>query len=169
MRDDGFSYEELDDERTINGELAQDCNSVSASEEIGPSAIEYVAQFKALIDACGQVSYYFNMRKYLAAEVNKVKIIASAYQHDLAYYNDQLNDWKTKAEIAFGALAFQANRLGYSLPEKKSYLNMLTLYKDRRDAYKDYLRTCLKNGELRSPARLESDFQKRLKKRLKNQ
>lgn len=169
MRDDGFSYEELDDERTINGELVPDCDSTSVPEEVSPSIIEYVAQYKALIDACGQVSYYFNMRKYLAAEVNKVKIIASAYQHDLAYYNDQLKDWKAKAEIAFGALAFQADRLGYSLPEKKSYLNMLTLYKDRRDAYKDYLRTSLKNGKPRSPAKLELDFQKRLKKRLKNQ
>ncbi|MBQ6414602.1 hypothetical protein IJI28_03220 [Candidatus Saccharibacteria bacterium] len=166
MRDD-FSFEEMDDARTFNGELVPDCEAIPVVDEVISPVIEYVAQFKALIDDCGWVSYHFNMRKYLAAKVNKAKIVASAYQHDLAYYIDQLNEWRTKAEIAFGALSVQAARLGYTMPERKLFLNMLTLYSDRRKAYKGYLQTCLKKKEARSPERLEADYQKLLEKRLK--
>ena len=171
--DDGWRFEENDDERTWGNELTPDCEEVPfdnelpfPEQEISP-VLEYVAEFKALIDACGCVSYYFNMKKYVAAEVSKAKIVAAAYSHDLRYYEDQLSEWKVKADIAFGALAVQAARLGYTMPKKKLFLNMLALYKDRREAYKGYLQTCLKKDQALSPIGLELKYQKLLRKRMK--
>lgn len=136
-------------------------------EEENLPVLEYLGEFKALIDACGKVSYYFNMKKFVAAEVNKAKKIASAYEHDLAYYKDQCNEWKVKAERSYEVLKLHAAKFGYEMPAKKDYLNSLTISKDRRAAYKGYLATCLKNRKTLSPAELERKFQNLLKKRLK--
>lgn len=173
MRNDGFSIEERDDKRTLDGSLVPDCEKVPFGEETAPlPVLEYLGEFKALIDACGQVSYYFNMKKFVAAGVNKAKNIASAYHHDLRYYSDQLNEWKEKARRSFAILGLHASKFGYEMPnstkkEINNYLNGLVVSKDRRDAYKDYLDTCLDNNKTLSPKQLEAKFQQRLQKRLK--
>ena len=52
------------------------------NSSVGTSVLEYLGNFKALIDACGSISYYNNMKNFINAGSNKVKIVASAYQHD---------------------------------------------------------------------------------------
>lgn len=166
IKKDDFSFEERDDERTTTGELVPDCEKPFETVEISP-VLEYLGEFKALIDACGQVSYFMNMENLVKADVNKAKIIASAYQHDLEYYKEQFKEWKEKAKRSFIVLSMHAGKLGYKLPNEKDFLNGLTLMKDRRDAYKDYLSTCLKHEKTLSPFEMEKKFQLRLKKRLK--
>ena len=163
MKDDGFRFEESDDERTWGDGLVPDCEKVEASKSL--PVLEYLAEFKALIDACGQVSYFYNMKKFVGAGVNKAKSIASAYQHDLRYYEDQLAEWRVKAERSFAILNLHAGCFNYEMPKKKAFLNALALYKERRVAYKGYLSTCLKYGRTISPDELEVKYQKRLKRR----
>ncbi len=163
---DGFSIEERDDERTISGELTPDCEK-PFEESVDLPIIEYIGEFKALIDACGQVSYFFNMRNFVSAGVNKAKVVASAYHHDLRYYQDQLDEWRAKARRSFAVLCLHAKKFGFSMPSSENgYLNMLAVSKDRRDSYKGYLTTCLKNSKALSFAELEVKFQVRLKKAL---
>lgn len=131
-----------------------------------PPILEYLGEFKALIDACGMVSYNWRMRENLKAGINKVKIVAASYQHDLKHYDDELTEWRAKANRAFTVLSFQAEKLGYEMPERKVFLNDLAILKDRRKAYKGYLETCIKNSKTLSPAELEAKFQQRLQKRL---
>lgn len=159
MRDD-YNIEEKDDERTFNNELTPDCEN-----RILP-VIEYLGEFKALIDACGQVSYHFNMKKFVSADINKAKKIASAYHHDAQYYTQQLNEWRVKARRSYAIVGFHAARLGFQMPNENDFLNSLVISKDRRAAYKGYLDTCLKKEEPLSPCELETKFQCRLKKRL---
>ena len=120
MRDDGFRFEERDDERTWNGELKPDCErEILPQQQLWTlSEIEYLTEFKSVIDACGQVSYFMNMEKFFRAEVNKVKNVAAAYQHNLWYYRDQYNEWRVKAERAYMILQTKANDLGIELPAK---------------------------------------------------
>ena len=163
MGENGYSFEESDDRRTWTGELVPDCEKAKTVLPV----LEYLGEFKALIDACGQVSYYFNMRRFVYAEVNKAKIVAAAYQHDLRYYNDQLNEWREKARRSFGVLTLHADKFGYKFPDRNDFLNGLTVSKDRREAFKDYLRTLLKREQTLSPDELETKFQKRLQRRLR--
>ena len=168
MRDD-YRIEEADDERTFGDELVQDCDKqpfVEAEEEFSLPVLEYLGEFKALIDACGQVSYFWNMERFVSAEVNKAKNIASAYHHDLHYYQDQLREWQVKATRSFDVLSFHASKFGYVMPAKISCLNALTLSEDRRDAYKGYLATCVKKMTTISPQELEKKFAQRFRKRL---
>jgi hypothetical protein len=170
MKDDGFRFEEVDDKRTWGDGLVPDCEKVEASkQQVEPSlpVLEYLAEFKALIDACGQVSYFYNMKKFVGAGVNKAKNVAAAYHHDLRYYSDQLTEWKVKAERSFAILGHYADRFGYKMPVRKNLLNDLTLSEDRRSAYKGYLGTCLKHLRTLSPGELETKYQNRLQKRLK--
>ena len=171
MREDGYTFEENDDPRTWNDGLIPDCEQLELSEDSASlPVLEYLGEFKALIDACGQVSYFFNMRKYVAAGVNKAKIVAAAYQHDLRYYNDQLKEWKVKAERSYGILNMYAGCFGLRLPEaeeKRRLLNLLATSKDRRRAYKEYLDTCLKKNQVLSPEELERKYQLRLHKRFR--
>lgn len=161
--------EEADDERTFGDELIPDCEKgpFSYEDEVSLPVLEYLGEFKALIDACGQVSYYYNMKKFVGAGANKAKLIASAYHHDLRYYNDQLIEWRVKAERSFAVLSLHAAKFGYEMPARKEFLNALALYEDRRNAYKGYLDTCLKGNKTLSPAELEDKYQRRLRKRLK--
>jgi hypothetical protein len=165
IKDDGFRFEETDDPRTFSGSLVPDCENTQDAGSNLP-VLEYISEFRALIDACGQVSYFYHMRLFVAAELKKAKEIASEYNHSFRYYDEQLKDWRAKATKKFVVLKFHGNRLGYSFPEQKSFLNELALSKDRRDAYKGYLNTCLKKQKTFSPDELENKFQKRLKKRL---
>lgn len=176
MIDDGYRFEESDDPRTWTGELIPDCErepEVPFTEEelVDLPVIEYLGEFKALIDACGQVSYFFNMKKCIKAGVNKAKIVASAYQHDPSYYEEHLNDWRRKAYRSLGVLGLHAKAFGYIMPqgeeERKRFLNKLAVSEDRRKAYKGYLKTCLKNETTLSPDKLEKKYQQLLKKRLK--
>lgn len=102
------------------------------------NVLEYVAEFKALIKACGWVSYYWNMKAFVAAKVKKAEDIAAAYQHDARYYNEQYKEWREKANRSYCILGLHAGKLGYSMPEQRDFLNSLTLYKDRRECYKYY-------------------------------
>ena len=174
VENNDFCFEERDDERTQTGELVSDCEK--AVEVVTPDyeeaievlpVLEYLGEFKALIDACGFVSYYFNMKKFVPAGVSKAKIVASAYQHDLRYYNDQYREWKAKAERSFGLLSFHAARFGYEMPPKREFLLKLTMFKDRREAYKGYIGTCLHNNRTLSPAEMEKKYANRVFKRLK--
>ena len=166
---DDYRIEEADDERTFGDELTQDCNKqpfVEAEEEFSLPVMEYLGEFKALIDACGQVSYFWNMKRFVSADVNKAKNIASAYHHDLRYYQDQLKEWQVKATRSFDVLSLHASKFDYEMPAKILFLNALTLSEDRRDAYKGYLATCVKNMTTLSPRELEKKFAHRLRKRL---
>ena len=166
MKDDGFTFEERDDKRTWgDGELIPDSEKVFADE---PSPIlEYLGEFKALIDACGLVSYFMNMKRFIAADVNKAKNVAMAYNHELRYYSDQLAEWKEKAKRSYGILSLHADELGYSMPRKSEFLNKLAVSKDRRESYKQYLQTCVKRQKTLSPEVLEAKYQRRLQNRLK--
>lgn len=166
---DDFKIEEQDDERTWGDELTPDCEKgpFSYDDEMSLPVLEYLGEFKALIDACGQVSYHYNMKKFVSAGANKAKNIASAYHHDLRYYNDQLTEWRVKAERSFAVLSLHAARFGYQMPLKRQFLNALAFYEDRRDAYKGYLSTCLKNYKTLSPSEMEGKYQRRLQKRFK--
>ena len=179
MKDDGFKFEEADDPRTWTDELVPDCEREEAEipkeaeqapfkQEVAISlpVLEYLGEFKALIDACGQVSYFLNMREYVKAGVNKAKIVASAYNHDLQYYEDQLAEWRVKARRSFAVLALYMESFGYEkITDRDKFLNELALSKDRRSAYKGYLASCLKNKRALSPAELEAKYQQRLLKR----
>lgn len=168
---DEYRIEELDDERTLYGNLVQDCErdeTVENELDLAFSPIlEYVAEFIAVIDACGMVSYFMNMKRCVEQNVSKAKDVAAAYQHDLRYYTKQYNDWRFKARRSFNALVFQAQQLGYEMPDQNDLLNGLTLYEGRRDCYKYYLNSYLKKNATFSPMELEKKYHNRLKKRLK--
>lgn len=168
---DDYRIEESDDLRTRGNELSSDCEAKEQQpreepkEEGTVSILEYLGELKNLIDACGNVSYFWNMKRFMAANVNKAKMIAAAYQHDLCYYEDQCNEWRVKAERSFIILKALAEKFGYERPNRKDLLNKLTLHKDRRDAYKTYLQTCLKNNIPISFEELEEKYEKRILKR----
>lgn len=174
--DDDWHYEEDDDKRTWGNELIPDCKRLPFDEDDdgepepdeGISSVEeYVEKFREVINACGQTSYYFHMKKNLAAEMKTPTEIATKYGRNSQYYKKELEGWKNTAEKAFDALDEQAAHFGYLLLEKNLFLNMLTLWKDRRDAYKGYLDTCLKNGKALSPIELERKYQKGKQKKRK--
>ena len=130
--------------------------------------LEYVGEFRALIDACGQVSYFMNMVQFVQSDVAKAKKVAAAYQHDLRYYREQYDEWRVKAKRSYAVLGSHAAPLGYKMPEMRSFLNNLTLHKDRRECYKYYLDGYFPKGETFSPDELEKKYEGRLKKRLKS-
>lgn len=170
MKDEDYRFGENDDPRTSGDELIPDSEkeeSLPFDEEAGLPVLEYLGEFKALIDACGQVSYFFNMKKYIEADVNKAKAIASAYQHDLRYYREQLNEWRVKAERSYAILGLHAGRFGFEMPDERTLLNGLAMSPDRRKAYKGYLNTCVKNREVISPTKLEYKYYQLLEKRMR--
>ena len=136
-------------------------------EEEAMPVLEYLGEFKALIDACGQVSYFWNMKRFIRAEVNKAKVVASAYQHDFGYYQDQTKEWVVKARRSFKILEMYAQKFGYDVPEENDFLNGLAVSSDRRRAFKRYLYTCFKKEKAISFDEMETKFQAMLQKRLK--
>lgn len=165
-KDNDYIVEERDDPRTTTGELIPDCEKEDG-ESFDLPILEYLCEFRALVDACGQVSYYMNMKKCIMEKVSKAVVVAAAYQHDLRYYEEQYNGWRFKARRSYNVLSVHAKKLGYEMPNLSSFLNAMTFSKDRRDAYRDYLDTCLKNSKTISPREMEKKFQLRLKKRTK--
>ena len=92
MIDNGYNIHEHDDPRTWDDSLIPDCERVpEQSEEFfeddgNQPILEYIGELKNLIDACGQVSYFWNMRDFIKyGTVNKAKVVASAYKHDTRY------------------------------------------------------------------------------------
>lgn len=129
---------------------------------------EYFCQFCDLLDACGSVSYYLNMKKCLDYKIRKATAIAAAYKHDRLYYLEQLNEWRFKARRSLSILKFKAEEAGIQFDISdfgvdKDWLNALALSKDRRKQYKGYL---TRNHSL-SPTELEIKYQKLLQKRIK--
>ena len=174
----GYSFEETDDSRTSSGELVPDCEKIEGpsddedileteADKVLPDLllIEYVAEFRSLIDACGQTSYYWNMKQFVAERVKKAEDIAAAYQHDARYYTEQYREWAAKAKRSYKILGMHAARLAYKMPEIKGMLNSLTLYKDRRECYRYHLDNCLKRGAALSPEELEKKYEARIAKR----
>lgn len=162
MKEEDFRFDEADDPRTWGEELVPDCE-----KNKNLPVLEYLSGFRALINACGQVSYFYNMRLSVAVGVNKAaRVIAPAYHHNFRYYDDKLKDWRAKAKKSFIILEFHGKKLGYYFSEQTSFLNSLALSKDRREAYKGYLDTCFKQHKALSPNEMEEKFQKRLQKRL---
>lgn len=137
------------------------------NSSVGTSVLEYLGNFKALIDACGSISYYNNMKNFINAGSNKVKIVASAYQHDKRYYGEQCKEWRVKAKESYEALSFFAKKLGYDMPEGNELINDLIFSRDRRGAYKGYLGTCQKNNTTLSPEELEDKFLRRMQRKLR--
>lgn len=167
---DNYRIEEKDDPRTWGDELSPDCEEKEPEipqEEWDVTVLEYLGELKYLIDACGNVSYFWNMKNFTKAGVNKAKMIATAYQHDVRYYDEHLREWRVKAKRSFVVLKTLAGKLGYDMPGQRVLLNDLTLSKDKRDAYKAYLRTCEKNHVSISFDELEAKYRKRILKRSK--
>ena len=175
LPNDNGRFEESDDERTWNGgdELEQDCEKPEASKpEVSAdlAILEYVAEFRALIVACGQVSYYYNMKMLVRANVAKAKTVAAAYQHDLRYYTEACEEWRAKAYRSFKVLKMHAEKLGYQMPDNlPNFLNSLALYKKRRECYKYYLDRYLDKNMTFSPAELEEKYFLRLQRRLRRE
>ncbi len=178
FKNNGYSFEETDDSRTFSSELIPDCEKVNGlpddNDILEAEAdkvlsdllpLEYVAEFRSLIDACGQTSYYWNMKQFVVERVKKAEDIAAAYQHDAGYYNEQYREWAAKAKRSYKILGLHAARLAYKMPEMREMLNELTLYKDRRECYRYYLDSCLKTGATLSPEELEKKYAARIEKR----
>ncbi len=133
-----------------------------------PSKTEYIVEFRAVIEACGNVGYHFKMLENLKNNNPKAQAVATAYQRSPAYYQVELKYYVNQAREAFKRLGLQATRFGFNMPDENSYLNGLALYEDRRDCYKYYLKNhCEKKGKILSPFELESKYQLRLRKREK--
>jgi len=131
-------------------------------------SLEYLAQFGDLINACGQVSYFLNMKKCLDAQVRKAINVAASYNHDKRYYAEQLDEWRWKAKRSLGILKFKAQKAGVEFDISKfgddnGFLNMPAISKDRRKNYKGYL----DRSHTLSPVELEARYQKLLQKRMK--
>jgi len=187
--DPDFSFEELDDERTIEAarrgqydeSSEEKCEQRTEKNEQKHEArtkkypedevLEYYSELKALIDACGRVSHYWHMWHGLQEGVPKMEMIATSHQRSISYYKGQYRDWKYKAEISLARLKHKASKLfkvsiGVS---DKDFLNDLTLDKGRRDAYKGYIKTYVKKREPHPITTLEERYMKRLKKRASRQ
>jgi hypothetical protein len=169
VENNGYSFEEQDDPRTwddsLEAQVARD-DSVSESVWLETKKSEYIAEFGLLIYAAGQLSYHHSMLRNVKNDVKKVKTIAAAYDRDLEYYREQLQEWRAKADKSFKILAECAKNLGIQFDyEEKFFINELALHIDRRTAYKDYLRTAQKRNTPISPEDLEIKYQNRLKKR----
>jgi len=169
FEDNGYSFEEQDDPRTwddsVENRQAQE-DSTSGSVWIETQKSEYIAEFASLIYAAGQLSYYHSMLRNVKNDVKKVKTIAAAYNRDLQYYGEQLQEWRAKADRCFKVLAECAKNLDISFNyEEKFFINELALHIDRREAYKDYLVTAQKHNTPISPEDLEKKYQNRLRKR----
>ena len=169
MKDDGYRFEEMDDPRTIGDVLTPDCergNSLPFGEEVCLPVFEYLNEFKTLIRCCGKVAYNHNMIRDIKDGVSKAIEVSSKYHHDLSYYEKQKAKWKGKTERSYAILSFYAGRFGFDVPEKRYFLNVLTLSKDRRKAYNGYLDTCLDNKKAISPTKLEYKYYQLLEKRM---
>ena len=168
--DDEYRFEERDDERTFGEGLISDLEAAEQDklEKAEAWLKEYISEFYQLINSCGQVSYYSNMRHFVQEEQHKAKLVAASYEHDLAYYKEQEISWVAKARRGLAVLKFKASLVGYDFEEEdNTFLNNLALSKDRRESYKYYLAHFKKNGKIYSPDELEYKYIQRIMKRKK--
>lgn len=186
--DEEYDIEEADDERTIMSQIIEYAETVTykrklAAEEVAElekkatRIFSYYGDLKAIIDACGKVSYYWNMKHGLKGNVQQMKMIASAYQHDLKYYEKMLNEWRWKAKRALATFKIQAHALNITVnPESEfkkalewddQFLRQLAISDDRRKCYKDYIASYALKVEVLSVEKLEELYQDRLTRRAK--
>ena len=183
--DPDFSFEELDDERTFqvfDDESEEDAESEPKMAERKPvepkekpkpkmpynsQVLNYYSELKTLIDACGQTAHYWHMWKGLEEGVPKMQMISGNYRRTISYYKGQYKDWKYKAQSSLAALKVKAAplfKVGLGIADK-DLLNMLTLEIDRRNAYKQYIKTLYKKCKPLSVMDLEKKYQERLLRR----
>lgn len=183
-----YDIEEADDERTIMSNIIKYAEKVTYKRELtaeeiaeleerATRMIPYYGDLKAIIDACGKVSYYWNMKHGVKSNVQQMKIIASAYQHDAKYYQKMLNEWRWKARRSLATFKIRANALGLKVnPESEyekavewdnNFLNQLAISDDRRKCYKEYIFSYSLKAETLSVEELEKFYQRRLTRRAK--
>lgn len=164
--DSDWKIEEFDDPRTWGDELVPDCErTIEAPAEL--PITQYIDTFLALIDVSGQVSYYRKMKDALASNISTAKIISSAYNYSIKDLEHKLNLWIEKSLCLYERLRLYAGELCFALPRgngKYEFLDSLEASRERRKAYKGYLRTCRKNDDVLSPTELEEKFQRRSRK-----
>lgn len=186
--DADYDIEEADDERTIMSHIVRYAETVTKKRELtdeeiaeleekAVKMIPYYGDLKAVIDACGMVSYYWNMKHGVKSNVQQMKIIASAYQHDAKYYQKMLDEWRWKAKRSLATLKIRANALGITVnPEKEyqkalewdnNFLNQLAVSEDRRRCYKEYIFSYSLKAQALSVDELEKFYQRRLIRRAK--
>lgn len=131
--------------------------------------LDYWSELKTLVDACGQTSHYWHMWHGVKEGVPKMKIVSENYKRNIGYYHDQYKEWKYKASTSLSRLKMKAAPLFKVCIDisDRDFLNMLTLDKGRRDAYKCYMRTYVRKCEPHPVTTLEKKYQKRLEKRAK--
>lgn len=164
--DNSWKIEEPDDPRTWGDELVPDNEkTIEAPAEL--PITQYIDTFLALIDVSGQVAYYRKMKDSLVSNASTAKIISSAYNYSVKDYERKLNLWIEKSLCLYERLRLYAIELCFALPRgngKYDFLDSLEASRERRKAYKGYLRTCQKNDDVLSPMELEEKFQKRFRK-----
>ena len=78
MQGNNYNIEERDDERTVTGELIQDCSKAFVKEEeFDTSGSDYVKVFRQMIDACGKIAYNRGFKTYLAVHNKKMEKICN--------------------------------------------------------------------------------------------
>lgn len=130
------------------------------------TVVEYLGNFKSLLDACGQIACYANKRRFLKVGVNNRRFTVSSNRSCRDYYGEKRDEWHKKAEEAYDDFCVNAGELGYEVPDKEKYLDGMLSSKERRDAYKCYLNTCIKNNKALSPEEMEKKFQHRMQRHL---
>ena len=161
--DDGYSFEELDDPRTSDGSLVPDF-----SKEL--TAKDYYKLLLDVIDACGKVGYFFKMYKNVMRDANRAKAFAEEKGYNAEYYRKHTEAWKFEARRAFGLYQLAASQFGLKVlmddDEKRHFFNNL-LEADRRDSFRQSIKTASLHNEILSLETLEEKYQNRIKRRAK--
>ncbi len=175
-----YKFEEQDDSRTQMPNYLIPDYAVRAEEEVGPlvpgkvssdrspETDEFWVRYERLLDACGQVAYYWRMAQNVGKQpYNQAKNIAVKYNHDLAYYREQRRAWTFEARRALKLWQFYAYRLGVEFhfaDDGDDFLNSL-IDSDRRDCSRDTVRYAKPKGLLLHPDEIEDRYKKRLERR----
>ena len=168
MKDDDYRFEESDDPRTWEpGELVADSEHAITIEQ-------YWDDFTQLVNACGQVAYFWKMaRNYTSEGKNSAKQVAEKYRHNLTYYRKQKKNWvfETKRALRLWQLDAHALSVGFSLDEEKErdFLNGLVINNDRRDCARVTIKYAKSKNLLLSFDEIEARYEARLERRRKRQ
>ena len=184
-----YRFEEADDERTwVNSDEPLKTDEERAGFSAEFSELKYVPEYRrhetyapTTRDRCDD---YWEIVKELLDSIGHEKelraLVDNAGHHPVVdgVINNPKYEWETVGDIAKleNRSHDQAHRalkkfvqiceelaVGFPYDEEK-YLRSLH-DRDKRDAYRSYMRTCRKNGKICSPEELEGKYQKRLKKR----
>ena len=177
-----YNFEELDDPRTWQPNCLIPDWDAKAEEEVGelvlvsglahsdrtPETDEFWVGFERLLDACGQVAYYWHMVQNVGkAPHNQAKNIAEKYNRSLRYYREQREAWVFEARRALSVWQLQAYENGIEFhfdDNGKVFLNSM-LDSDRRDCARDTVKYAKPKGVLLNPDEIEDRFKKRLERR----